>query len=183
MGPVILGPAESGLILIFTNDVELTIIKLECLSCFKLKIQCKLYSQWKKVHWLMYLLINFWRMAIWGPSLSTYKVLYQCDNFSVVYAIKKGSARDTIVMHLLRSLWFFTSHCDIDLVCEHIPGMVNTAADYLFRHNNFILSLNPGASLMPTPLPASLLEIISIPGLDWSSAHFSQLFISTINTV
>ena len=48
--------------------------------------------------------------AIWGPSLSGHKVLYQCDNSSVVAAIRKGSARDTIVMHLLRSLWFFTAH-------------------------------------------------------------------------
>ena len=74
--------------------------------------------------------------AILGPSLSTYKVLYQCDNLNVVAAINKGSAIDTIVMHLLCSLWFFTSNYDIDLVCEHIAGMVNTIADYLSRHNN-----------------------------------------------
>ena len=36
---------------------------------------------------------------------------------------------------------------------------------------------------MPTPLPSPLLEIISIPGLDWTSTHFSQLFISTINSL
>ena len=48
--------------------------------------------------------------VVWGPSLSSYKVLYQCDNSSVVAIINKGLARDTIVMHLLRSLWIFTSH-------------------------------------------------------------------------
>ena len=122
--------------------------------------------------------------AIWGPSLSTHKVLYQCDNSSVVAAINKGSARNTVVMHLLRSLWFFTSHYDIDLVCQHIAGVVNTAADHLFRYNNSsFFSQNPDASLVPTPFPAPLLEIISLPGLDWTSAHFNQLFISIINTV
>ena len=31
-------------LLLFINDVEVIIIKLECISCFKLKLQCKLYS-------------------------------------------------------------------------------------------------------------------------------------------
>ena len=41
-------------LLLFTNDVD------NYYEAFKLKIQCKLYSKWKKVHWLMYLLINFY---------------------------------------------------------------------------------------------------------------------------
>ena len=49
-------------------------------------------------------------------------------------------------------------------------------------HINLFL-LNLGASLVPTPLPAPLLEIISIPGSDWTSAHFIKLFIYIINTV
>ena len=114
--------------------------------------------------------------AIWGPSLSTHKVLYQCDNSSVVAAINKGSVRDTIGMHLLRSLWVFVSHYDIDLVCKHIAGVVNTAADHLSRYNNSsFFSQNLDASLVPTSIPAPLLEIISIPGLDWTSARFNQL--------
>ena len=122
--------------------------------------------------------------TIWGPSIFTYKVLYQCDNSSVVAAIKKGTAKDTIIMHLIHSLWFFTSYYHIGQICEHIAGVVNTTADHLSRHNNSsFFALNPGASLASTTLPAPLLEIISIPGPDWISAHFSQLFISTINTV
>ena len=81
-------------------------------------------------------------------------------------------------MQLLRSLWFFTAHYDIDLACTHIAGVANTTADHLSR--NLFFSQNPHASLLPTPLPASLLQITSIPGPDWTSAHFSQLFISTI---
>ena len=46
-GPVILGPAESAMIglLLFTNTVELIIIKLQCISCFNLKIQSKLHGR------------------------------------------------------------------------------------------------------------------------------------------
>ena len=56
-----------------------------------------------------------------GSSLSTYKILYQCDNTSVVIGICYGSARDIIVMHLLRSLSWFSlpTMIIIDLVCEH----------------------------------------------------------------
>ena len=42
--------------------------------------------------------------AVWGPQLQRHQVLYQCDNSSAVAAIKKGSARDVVVMQLLRSL-------------------------------------------------------------------------------
>ena len=68
-------------------------------------------------------------------------------------------------MHLLRSLWFFTAHYDINLACEHIVRVANTTADHLSRHNHrhnlLFFSQNPDASLLPTPLPASLMQITS----------------------
>ena len=39
-------------------------------------------------------------------------------------------------MQLLRSLWFFTAHYEIDLACTHIAGVANTTADRLSRNNN-----------------------------------------------
>ena len=49
-------------LVLFTNDWCRVLNRFATfLNCFELKIQCKLYSQWKKVHWLMYLLINFYR--------------------------------------------------------------------------------------------------------------------------
>ena len=72
--------------------------------------------------------------TICGLCLSIHKVLYRCDNFSVIAAINRGSSRDTTVKHLLCSLWFFISYYHIDLVCEHMAGVVNSAVDHLFRH-------------------------------------------------
>ena len=40
--------------------------------------------------------------SVWGCKLAKHSVCEQCDNFSIVAAIKKGSARDNIVIHLLR---------------------------------------------------------------------------------
>ena len=73
--------------------------------------------------------------AAWGPQLQGHQVLYQCDNSGVVAAIKKGSARDLVVMQLLRSLWFFVAHYELNIVCEHIAGSSNVAADHLSRNN------------------------------------------------
>ena len=44
--------------------------------------------------------------VVWGPLLSKTKILFQCDNMSVLAAIKNGSAKDDTVMQLLRCLWF-----------------------------------------------------------------------------
>ena len=41
---------------------------------------------------------------------------------SYIAALQKGSAKDSIVMHLLRCLWFFVAHYDIVLTSEHIAG-------------------------------------------------------------
>jgi len=119
--------------------------------------------------------------AVWGLSLVKQEVLLQCDNLSLVNAINKGSSKDPIVMHLLRCLWFFTAYFDIALTATHIPGADNTSADQLSRNNmmEFFLT-NPNALKLPTPLPASILDIISPVGPDWTSPHFRRLFTATI---
>ena len=119
--------------------------------------------------------------AIWASSLTRHKVLYQCYNSSVVAAICKGSTRNTTVIQLLHSLWFFTAHYNIDLACTHIAGVANTTADHLSRNNTALFFHR--IHTLHCCLPHSLLQITSIPGPDWTSAHFSQLFISTINKV
>ena len=52
--------------------------------------------------------------AVWGNDLSQKAVQFQCDNAAVVAALKKGSAKDEFVMHLLRSMWFFTAFYNIN---------------------------------------------------------------------
>ena len=42
--------------------------------------------------------------AAWGLLLSHKRIELQCDNQGLVSTIKKGSAKDPIVMHLLRCL-------------------------------------------------------------------------------
>ena len=48
--------------------------------------------------------------AVWGRSWAKKRIEVKCDNQSLVIAINKGTARDSLVMHLLRCLWFL-QHC------------------------------------------------------------------------
>lgn len=72
--------------------------------------------------------------AVWGRQLSYKTVLFQCDNTGIVAAVKKGTAREDLVMHLLRSLCFFVAHFDISVSIEHIAGAANQTADQLSRY-------------------------------------------------
>ena len=121
--------------------------------------------------------------AVRGPSLSRKRVLFQCDNAGVVAAIRKGSAKEALVMHL-RSLWFFAAYFDIHVYAIHIPGACNVAADQLSWYNmSIFFYFNPHANLLPTPLLLELLQIISMTGPDWTSQAFGRLFNDTISRV
>lgn len=114
---------------------------------------------------------------VWGRQLAHKAVKFQCDNTGVVAAVNKGSAKEPMVMHLLRCLWFFTAHFDTVIVAEHIPGINNCAADHS-SHNNLyrFFSSTPQARLLPSPIPPGLLTMVSNVNLDWTSQAFRHLF-------
>lgn len=115
--------------------------------------------------------------VVWGHRLAKSRVSFQCDNLSLVTAITKGSSKDHAVMRLLRCMWFFIAFYDIDLACEHIAGVINSTADQLSRNQMYLFfSSHPQVSLLPTPLPPPLLQIVTDQGLDWTSQHFKRLF-------
>ena len=100
-----------------------------------------------------------------SPTLAQHKVLFQCDNSSVVAALQKGSAKDKTVMHLLSCLWFFVAHYDIVLMPEHIAGVDNCTADHLSRNNMYnFFSINPQVSPIPTPVGPLLQQLLDQTG-------------------
>jgi len=119
--------------------------------------------------------------AVWGPQFVRQRVMFQCDDSSVVTSLQKGSSKDSTSMHLLRCLLFLKAHYDIDLVCEHISGSTNNTADHLSRNLvQAFHSMNPEASLCSTPLPSELLRITAVPGPNWTSQVFCALFSKVI---
>jgi len=53
---------------------------------------------------------------------------------AVVAALKTGSAKDKLLMHLLHCLHFFTAHAQLCIVATHIPGRLNMGADAISRN-------------------------------------------------
>ena len=49
-------------------------------------------------------------VGVWGIKLAKKRLLVECDNMSIVQAVNKGSAKDSIVMQLLHSFWFFITY-------------------------------------------------------------------------
>ena len=54
-------------------------------------------------------------------------------------------------MHLLRCLWFFAAHFDIQITATHPPGTLNITADHLSQNNltQAFLSSNPHIASAP----------------------------------
>ena len=62
--------------------------------------------------------------VVWGSQLTRKSILFQCDNLSLVLAIK-------LVMQLPRILTFFVTHFDMHITSTHISGTFNVSADHL----------------------------------------------------
>ena len=118
--------------------------------------------------------------GVWGPLLKQRSTEFHCDNQGLVAVINKGSSKDAVVMHLLRCLWFFTTVFDIHITATHIAGKLNNAADMLSRNQAAkFLKVHPHMPISPTPLPPSLLRLMSLQMLDWTSPKFRRLFQKT----
>ena len=74
-------------------------------------------------------------IAIWGAQWTKCGVLVRSDNMAVVHCLTSGTARDPLLMHLLRCLHFASATHQIYIVARHVPGVLNTAADALSRNS------------------------------------------------
>ena len=116
-------------------------------------------------------------VAIWGQAWQSSTVLAFSDNMAVVWALAAGTARDPLLMHLLRCLHFFCALFNIAIEAKHIAGTLNTAADALSRDKlDTFHSCVPQAPPDPTPLPAPLVDMLLLSKPDWTSSSWRNLF-------
>lgn len=117
--------------------------------------------------------------ALWGPDWHTSTIQVFSDNMAVVCALSTGTARDPLLMHLLRCLHFFCARFSIAIRATHIAGVLNTAADALSRDKmNVFLSCAPQAQHNPVHPPQALLDMLLLSRPDWTSSAWRSQFLS-----
>lgn len=117
--------------------------------------------------------------ALWGHLWYRKHIRFHCDNAAVVDILKKRSARNAVAHHLLRCLYFYAAFYQFDHSAEHVPGVLNIAADALSRDNiHFFSSLVPQA--VQSQVSSQLLDLLVTQRPDWGSQHWTSLFIGTL---
>ena len=100
---------------------------------------------------------------MWGKTWSVKRVLFHCDNQSVVHLWQHGSSSCPNLMALVRWLFFTAANNNYTVVVRHILNAYNVIADAL-SHAQMpkFHALAPRTAPQPTPLPAKAL-IIGLP--------------------
>ena len=101
-------------------------------------------------------------ILIWGEVIQNKKILFKCDNQSVVNIVNNQSSKSDKIMVLVRA---FTLHClkwNIMFKAEYVPGIDNTLADSLSRLQiERFRRLHPTADPEPKALPDHVWNILN----------------------
>ncbi len=122
--------------------------------------------------------------AVWGQDWSGQRVLCKCDNTAVVIVINSGTAKDPLLMHLMRCLFFYAAHYKFVDSAHHLPGKDNSGEDAISRNNaDLFLSLYHQAIRTATPIPTALLQLAISSRPDWTDMIWKQSFTATLSRV
>ena len=89
----------------------------------------------------------------WGHAWQWKRILFHCDNATVVAIWQKGSTRCPRLMTLVRALYFTAAAHYFHLAITHIPGTRNQLADHLSRLSlQAFRAAAPTADPLPTPV-------------------------------
>ena len=122
--------------------------------------------------------------AVWGHQWQGATVRCLCDNAAVVAIVKSGTSKDSVVMHLMRCLFFFTASHQLLLLLQHLPGKENATADHLSRDAlPLFLQLIPHAKEHPTALSEELMAALVTLRPDWMSESWRAVLRSSLSKV
>ena len=115
--------------------------------------------------------------AIWGRHFMGKTLLVRSDNSAAVAAINSQSSAVKEMTHLLRCLAFISARFQVHISALHVPGRLNAVADALSRNNlATFYSLYPQAARTPSPVPATLIDLLIPQSPDWNSQHWTALW-------
>ena len=95
---------------------------------------------------------------IWGSLMAHKRVMFFSDNAAVVDVINNQTSKHRGIMILLRDLVLSCLRHNILFRARHIPGLINSRADYISRSQVAkFKALSPEADQLPTPVPENLM--------------------------
>lgn len=95
---------------------------------------------------------------IWGSFMADKRIIFFSDNAAVVDIINKQTSKHQGIMVLLRDLVLSCLRHNILFQARHIPGLLNSRADYISRSQvTKFKELSPEADQLPTPVPENLM--------------------------
>lgn len=95
---------------------------------------------------------------IWGSLVAHKRVMFFSDNAAVVDVINSQTSKHRGIMILLRDLVLSCLRRNILFRARHIPGLINSRADYISRSQVAkFKALSQEADQLPTPVPENLM--------------------------
>lgn len=95
---------------------------------------------------------------LWGKEWERKRILFHCDNISVVYILNKGRSPCSSIMKLMRRLVIVETVNNFHFVARHVPGYKNQIADSLSRLNfQKFKQLAPDAAPYPCAIPSEVM--------------------------
>ena len=146
-------------------------------------------SQWLQVQWTPGSILESTSIAakeflpillagiVWGQAWHGCTIRYNCDNEAVVQVINGRYARDPLLAHMLRCLFFICARHQFTLVAKLITGKNNEAADAISRNNlPLFYSQVPNVMGSPTPIPPLAVVVLACNQVDWLSKDWTSSF-------
>lgn len=101
-------------------------------------------------------------LKIWGDELCDKRLLFHCDNLSVVHIVNSMTSKSDKVMTLLRAITMCCLRLNIVIKAEHISGVKNVLTDSLSRLQiEKFRRLAPEAEEEPDRIPNHLWKIFN----------------------
>lgn len=140
--------------------------------------QLKFPDSWLEIHiTVKELLPIVLAVAVWGHLWKGVTVSCRYYNMAVVAIVNSGRSKMDKAMHLMRCLSFFLARWDVRLVCKHIPGVDNNAADALSRDSlSLFHQLVPEAAENATQIPEGLICCLVSDTPDWTRVDWVTRF-------
>ena len=74
-------------------------------------------------------------LKLWGHLWRALRLTVRCDNEVAVIALNSGRCRNAFINSCLREVCFLAATHEFEIRAVHLPGVLNSEADVLWRWN------------------------------------------------